>query len=118
MLCSEGSQTFYNDDSELHDPVFINLEVSLKLNPEGIKWLEAITVTQPGERGYLTREGGGKAVKGSFWLLHGTATEYAVSLNIDLNLVTEEKDVTHTQNNKIYFKKKLFYLVLRPNKIV
>jgi hypothetical protein len=68
--------------------------------------------------GYLTRGGGGgggggrggggggKAVKGSFWLPHGRATESAISLNTDLNSDTEEKDVTHTQNNKIYLRKK------------
>lgn len=36
---TEGSQTFSNEDSEQHDPIYVNLEVSLKLNPGDIKWL-------------------------------------------------------------------------------
>lgn len=39
MLSTEGSQTFSNEDSEQHDPIYVNLEVSLTLNPGDIKWL-------------------------------------------------------------------------------
>lgn len=49
MLSTEGSQTFSNEDSEQHDPIYVNLEVSLTLNPGDIKWLSVWGL--PGEKG-------------------------------------------------------------------